>query len=310
MKSEIEKTFKSNGKLLVTGEYVVLDGALALAVPTKYGQSLGIKPTNGTQLRWKGYDHQSKIWCDMLFTIHSNGIEAKSNDVISQRLLQILNAATDLNPDFLNQIKGTEVCTYLDFPGYWGLGTSSTLIHNMALWAKVDAYQLLELTFGGSGYDIACAMYDTAITYQILSQQEHTSRAVIEVDFNPFFKEHLYFVYLNKKQNSRDGIAHYKSVRHNLGSAIDEINTITKQMIDCIALDEFQHLMKRHESIISKVTQQKTIQDTAFKDFRGVVKSLGAWGGDFVLVASERDPHQYFRAKGLDTIISYADMVK
>ena len=33
-------TYYSNGKLLITGEYVVLDGATALAIPTKYGQSL------------------------------------------------------------------------------------------------------------------------------------------------------------------------------------------------------------------------------------------------------------------------------
>ena len=32
------QTFYSNGKLLITGEYVVLDGAKALALPTKFGQ--------------------------------------------------------------------------------------------------------------------------------------------------------------------------------------------------------------------------------------------------------------------------------
>ena len=31
-------TIFSPGKLLLTSEYVVLDGALALAVPTKWGQ--------------------------------------------------------------------------------------------------------------------------------------------------------------------------------------------------------------------------------------------------------------------------------
>ena len=36
----MKKTFYSNGKLLITGEYVVLDGAKALALPTKYGQNL------------------------------------------------------------------------------------------------------------------------------------------------------------------------------------------------------------------------------------------------------------------------------
>ena len=32
----------SNGKLLISGEYVILDGALSLAVPTLFGQYLEI----------------------------------------------------------------------------------------------------------------------------------------------------------------------------------------------------------------------------------------------------------------------------
>ena len=36
---ELKKDFYSNGKLLLTSEYVVLDGAIALAIPTRLGQS-------------------------------------------------------------------------------------------------------------------------------------------------------------------------------------------------------------------------------------------------------------------------------
>ena len=35
--------FYSHGKLLITGEYLVLDGAKALAVPTVFGQDLSVK---------------------------------------------------------------------------------------------------------------------------------------------------------------------------------------------------------------------------------------------------------------------------
>lgn len=37
-------SFKSNGKLLLTGEYLVLDGAVALALPTKMGQIMTVEP--------------------------------------------------------------------------------------------------------------------------------------------------------------------------------------------------------------------------------------------------------------------------
>ena len=39
---ENPKYFYSPGKLLLTGEYVVLDGAKSLAIPTIFGQSLNI----------------------------------------------------------------------------------------------------------------------------------------------------------------------------------------------------------------------------------------------------------------------------
>ena len=52
---------------------------------------------------------------------------------------------------------GTRVETQLEFPREWGLGSSSTLISNLGLWAETDPYDLLSATLGGSGYDIAAA---------------------------------------------------------------------------------------------------------------------------------------------------------
>ena len=46
-------SFHANGKLLISGEYVVLDGGLALAIPTKKGQFLHFEPTNHSILHWK-----------------------------------------------------------------------------------------------------------------------------------------------------------------------------------------------------------------------------------------------------------------
>ena len=44
---KMKQTFYSNGKLLITGEYLVLDGAKAFALPTKFGQKLTIEETEG-----------------------------------------------------------------------------------------------------------------------------------------------------------------------------------------------------------------------------------------------------------------------
>ncbi len=50
------QNFYSRGKLLLTGEYVVLDGALALALPTKFGQSLKVQPIDSQNIFWKSID--------------------------------------------------------------------------------------------------------------------------------------------------------------------------------------------------------------------------------------------------------------
>jgi len=331
-------TFYSSGKLLLTGEYVVLDGALALAVPTKFGQSLVVEEIETSQIIWKSFDEKKQVWFEEVFHFENNEISRQARkdsniesqvsieSEVSNRLIEILRAAQELNPEFLKDQKGYQITTLLEFPKNWGLGTSSTLINNIATWANVDAYQLLEKTFGGSGYDIACAQHELAITYQLHnseisrqarkdnsplqndSQVQEDRRTVNEVQFNPAFKEHLYFVHLNKKQNSRDGIAQYKKNNANIEIAISEIDQITKDIIACKTLDTFDLLMEKHEQIISEIIHLKPVKEVLFKDFNGSIKSLGAWGGDFVLVSSKTNPTDYFRHKGFDTILKFDEM--
>ena len=191
------KSYFSNGKLLLTGEYLVLDGALSLAIPTKYGQSLETESIIDSKLIWKSFDEKGKVWFEDTFEIINNEISlsVRNDNPISKRLLQILNETKKLNPDFLKAQNGFKISTKLDFPQNWGLGTSSTLINNIAQWANIDPYQLLENTFGGSGYDVACAQYNKPITYQLFDNQNEISHAVLndkkrsnkEVNFNSVF---------------------------------------------------------------------------------------------------------------------------
>jgi mevalonate kinase len=306
-------TFYSNGKLLLTGEYAVLDGAQALAVPTQFGQSQEVEEIYNQKLVWESLDKNGNVWFEEELLIEQIALsQIPSNDVL-KRLLQILKAATQLNPNFLNH-KGFKVTTRLDFDRDWGLGTSSTLINNIANWANIDAYKLLGLTFGGSGYDIACAQHDSAITYQLKNEISHAIRndkirKIKSVDFNPNFKDHLYFVHLNKKQNSREGIMHYKANKTDLSKQISEISDITSQIITCKSLKTFNILIKAHEEIIASVIRQNPIKERLFNDFKGAIKSLGAWGGDFVLATSKDNPKAYFEAKGFLTVIPYTNMV-
>lgn len=320
----MKKTYYSNGKLLLTGEYLVLDGALSLAVPTQFGQSLTVETIDERKLIWKSLDIKGNIWFEDEFNIldkisrPDSYRDIRNDNDVSIRLLQILNATKQLNPDFLSIQNGFAVTTKLDFPQFWGLGSSSTLINNIAQWAEIDAYQLLKQTFGGSGYDIACAQHNVSITFQLKNEftdeilkqvQNDTVREIRKVNFTPIFKDHLFFVHLNKKQNSGDGIKHYNANKNNSVLAISEINDITSKMINCVNLTDFETLITSHENIISKIIKQKPVKELLFNDYKGAIKSLGAWGGDFVLVTGNKDSVSYFRNKGYHTIIPYSEMV-
>ncbi|MBT8260747.1 MAG: GHMP kinase, partial [Bacteroidia bacterium] len=240
-----------------------------------------------------------------IFKIKNDSFTSQTHCKTSARLLQILDVAKQLNPSFFDTETGFKIKSKLEFPQNWGLGSSSTLLNNIAQWTNVDAYKLLDLTFGGSGYDIACAKNNKAITYQL----KRNLNEIDVVNFNPTFSDKLFFIHLNKKQNSREAIKHYNLNKDNIKDAIEIINSITLKMLKCTSLIDFENLIKAHERIISKITNQDTVKNKMFKDYKGTIKSLGAWGGDFVLATGSKKDMEYFNNKGFKTIINYKNMV-
>lgn len=301
----MQTTFYSNGKLLISGEYLVLDGADAFALPTKFGQDLIVEDGEDQIIEWKSYDYDKQLWFEN--TISFNEIINSTNsqvETVKTTLISILHEAYLLNPDFINQSKGYKISTNLTFPRNWGLGTSSTLINNIAQWTKINAFTLLKNSFGGSGYDIACAQNNTPIIYKV------ENNTVTPVIFNPEFAESIFFVYLNKKQSSKTAIRAYNNHKgQNLAKSIIENNKITSAVLSAKTLKEFAHAIEKHEVHLSSILEIQTIKEIAFPDFNGAVKSLGAWGGDFVMVVSKENPVAYFTAKGYDTILSYNEMI-
>lgn len=301
-----KQSFYSNGKLLITGEYVVLNGARALALPTKFGQSLHISPIEQQQITWQSFDHDGSQWfaTELHFIDIIENKDFEGEDPIKNTLVEILHQAYKQNPSFL-ATTGFAIQTELTFPRNWGLGTSSTLINNLAQWLQIDAFQLLRESFGGSGYDIACAQNDTAIIYQL----ENELPKVEPITFLPHYKNNLYFVYLNKKQNSRHAIQNYMNKQQFLKAETTKISSITEALIAANQLENSSHLLEKHEIILSNILELETVKERLFPDFNGTVKSLGAWGGDFVLVLAEKDPTSYFKNKGYETILKYEEMI-
>ena len=294
--------------MLITAECLVLDGALALALPTKKGQSLSVEPSTENGLQWLSLDENKNRWFEAKIDLNQlkNGFSEANLRDPKMRLFQIIAAAQELNPLFLAKNDQIQVITELDFSRDWGLGSSSTLINNVANWAEINPYNLLAKTFGGSGYDIACAQHNKPILYHLNDQKP----VVEEVDFAPDFSENIFFVHLNQKQNTRDAVKRYRSQPlPKLQEKIKEISQLTRSILQATRLAEFEKLITQHEIILSDLLDIPPVKSRLFPDFEGSIKSLGGWGGDFILVTGLKRDMQYFENKGFATIIPYKTMI-
>ena len=293
----------SNGKVLLTGEYVILDGALSLAGPTKFGQHLKLKEYQSNLIKWKSINFDGNVWFECLIKSDSLEVKSTTSKKISNTLVEIIELIREYNSSFLKK-NGSDITTNLTFEKNWGLGSSSTLISNLSKISGVNPFTLNNKIFKGSGYDIACAESISPILYRI----DKDEKTINEVSFKPSFHKNIYFVYLNKKQNSFLEIERYNKNKAS-DSIVNEISNITSEILVCNSIDGFNKLIDAHELIISKLISKQTIKDVLFKDFDGSIKSLGAWGGDMIMVTSKIDPSKYFIEKGYSTIFKFKELL-
>ncbi len=292
----------------MTGEYGVLDGALALAIPTCHGQSMTTKQTRKSDIYWKSYDLKGEEWFSAQISLMDFSAVKTTDQEKADKLQKLLKGAVRLNSEFLSKWNGFDVKTYLEFDRDWGLGSSSTLTYLVAEWADINPLMLHFKISDGSGYDVACAGSDTPITYQVVDDEI----SYTPVEFDPSFKDQLFFVHLNKKQSTADSISYYfKNVKQRK-TLTKKLSDITKKILDCKSLKSFCEHINQHEKAICEHLPLTSIRDKEFKDFNGGIKSLGAWGGDFILAASSDNKESvrtYFSDKGYDTIVPYSEMI-
>ncbi|AFR35387.1 GYDIA family GHMP kinase [Riemerella anatipestifer] len=294
----------SPGKLLITSEYVVLDGAKALALPTKMGQDLWVeeKEYNNAKIFWETY-HQNELWLSIEIDYRKWEIISTNLKPNAEFILKVLRYLQSISLEKFKKGVSYHIKTNLQFPANYGLGSSSTLMANLAKWAKADAFLLNEKTLGGSGYDVAVALEEKSILYQLKPFRE-----VVPVHFSPKFKDDLLFVHLNQKQDSREGIALYKT-REKSKKNIDFFLELTDAVLEADSLAEFSKLMKVHEQKLSEFLGIPTVRELYFSDYPGFIKSLGAWGGDFIMAENFSRAETYFREKGFSDIFNFSDII-
>lgn len=175
----------------------------------------------------------------------------------------------------------------------------------------MDAPTLLAATFGGSGYDLACAGAENPIRYR---RQGGTAEWKELHNWQPKWAGFSYFVYRNQKQDSRASIAQYRQGKGGgpQGAAAAKATAFTAALVNQkLSPARVQKIMQEHESMIGELLGIAPIQTTHFADFPGAIKSLGAWGGDFLWALSEEKPAtvvQYFKERGYCIVLDWAQM--
>ena len=301
------QSFSSNTKLMLTGEYLALKGALSLALPLKFTQKLTVNETDGTpSLKWKSMINND-LWFYNTLLLPDLRVTETNNPDLSKTLCKILKTAKILNPKFLDKTIALNVTSGMDFNPSWGIGSSSSLISNIAYWADCDPFALNQLIFNGSGYDIACARSYSPIIYNINQNKPSFRNAT----FHPVFRDRLYFIYLNHKQNSKESVlkTDFANIKPADISAISEITILLESAND---IQTFQILIEKHEHLIANLIHIEPVKSLLFNDFNGSIKSLGAWGGDFIMAASSESEdyvRNYFVNRNLKTVFKYDEIV-
>jgi hypothetical protein len=120
-------------------------------------------------------------------------------------------------------------------------------------------------------------------------------------------------VWLGKKRNSADEVSSFGMIKKRLHNEIAEISQLSDNIAYAPTLEDFEYYLKEHELIISTILKKKPVKEKLFHDYFGEIKSLGAWGGDFIMVTTDRpfsNVKAYFGNRGLNTIIPFKDMVR
>lgn len=291
---------------MLSGAYFALFGAKTLAVPTQLGQHMTVEAIKGQPdlLHWQSKDKQGQVWLDVNLSLQdlkpigrSTGEEAG--------LLLVLQELKAMKPELFSPDKAYYITTRLEFDRDWGLGSSSTLVSLLAQWAGVDALELNRKSLGGSGYDVACATAEQTIVYQ-------NGKVLSETSLPLNFKDQVVFVHLNQKQDTREAVQHFKARGNNWADEVATVNDITDGLVNSTQLADWLQLKQEEENLIANATGLTKVQELYFKDFPGLACSLGAWGGDFVMLLSEQDAAKtvtYCHNKGFTTTLLWDDML-
>jgi mevalonate kinase len=293
-------SYRANGKLLLTSEYAITQGAKGLALPTRFGQKIQYKPKlNGDGISWSSARNDGKIWFWAEMS-QSLDILKTSNEIVAKRLIRNLRIVKN-HSTLLD--RPASFVTDLEFPAEWGLGTSSTFTSLLAQCAQINPLKTFKNEHGGSGYDLACAAANGPITYQLLEEKPEVINTSIPFDF----LDQLGFVYTGRKQLTSESLSLVKNKPFS-DKQIDRFNMLTDNFLRSSSILELEKVIEEHEALLAEHLQLPKVKQELFEELPGQVKSLGGWGGDFVLITRLRSSEQWLKKKGFTVVFPFQQL--
>ena len=294
-------TYNASGKLLLFGEYLVLRGSRCLAMPLSFGQTLTLNSIAERGIIWRCFE-RDELWFEIIFS-ESLDILQTSDMTMASRIQNLLRLVIRYNPDIL--LTNWYFKFDVNFDRQFGLGTSSTLISLLSQWSGVDAYLLSMRSFGGSAYDVAAATASQPFLYSL------DKRLIDTVALPEQITDNLLFVYMGNKQDSATAVAAFNEIPTDYFQ-LEKMDNIVRHAAQCQTIGNWEKMMLESEQMLSEILGQETVQQKYFKDYPYQVKSLGAWGGDFIMATCRNltEAKAYFTKKRYKTVFSYNELIK
>lgn len=298
--SNAVETYYSQGKFLITGEYLVMAGAEAIVLPINKGQYLKIFEAEDENLHWQSF-YKEQAWFEAIFDPESFEILKTSDQQSTAYITSLLKNAAQLS-NKRKTLRNISIRTELEFDKEWGMGSSSTLLVNLSYLFDINAFDLHSKVSHGSGFDVAAALSDFPVRYRI----RKNNREILPVHMPELFFDHTYFIYLGEKADSGIAVEDFHSRNKDLKMPVKYINEITAQFTELEDVQELSNITGEHEEFMGKVLCLES-PTNHFPDYSYGMKSLGAWGGDFIMAVNpngKEEVEQYFKHKGYTLIFS------
>jgi|GEM_PF-2498310 len=298
--------YHSNGNLLLTGEYLISQGAEAIALPLKKGHTLAVKPIHGKNILWESvYNHETEI--KVRFTSDDFQIIQTDNENSAKFIQQVLSKAMDYLPS-LSQLPGYHVKAYHDYPEFLELGCESALIANIANWFNINPYRFTRDISPGLEHGIACARSNKPILYQLTNKYPDYR----EINLNLPFKEKIYIVYIDHNSDLSDRGKQTQEF-HDHHEVLPKIREINKRIIQSRSLEAFENILLEHDNLLAGLLKEQRLQERIFQEFPGLIKPLNEWNGELNLVTwkgEKNELEEYFAPYNIQTIFSWDELVK